>query len=81
MEIPFMGNFLDSVKLFDLIKSVDTRRKTSMECKYLVLYYSCQGKIVEEFSKEFPNISISVFPQTLIIKSVAIGIKKTSTLG
>jgi hypothetical protein len=66
-----MRNFLDPIELFDLVKSINARRKATMESEYLVLYYGCERKVVKKFSKELPDICVSVLPQAFIIKSVA----------
>jgi hypothetical protein len=67
-----MRNFLNSVELSDLIKSVNGRRETTMETEDLALDNSSQWKIIEEFSKSFPHIGISILSQTLIVEAVPI---------
>ena len=43
-----------------------------METEDLILDYSSQRKIVEKLGELFPDIWISVLPQTLIIETIPI---------
>lgn len=65
-----MWHFLASVELADLIESIDTGRKPSMEREDLILNNSSEREIVKEVGEVFPHISIAVFPQTLVIEAV-----------
>lgn len=67
-----MRNFLDSVKLSDLVKSVNAGRKTTMEAEDLTFYYCCKGQVIEELCELFPNVGISIFSKTFIVESVPI---------
>ena len=44
-----------------------------MEAEDLVAYHSGEWQIVKKLSKTAPNIRITIFPQTLVIKSVNLG--------
>jgi len=39
----FMRNFLNSIQLFNLVKGVNTRRKTTVKTEYGVVYDCSQG--------------------------------------
>ena len=67
-----MGNFLDSVKLADLVESVDGRRETTMETEDLAFNNSSERKIIEELSESLPDIGITVFPEAFIVEAVPI---------
>ena len=41
-----------------------------MEAEDLVLDDCCQGQVIEEFRKLFPDIWVSVLPQALIVKTI-----------
>lgn len=66
-----MRNFLNSIELFNLIKSVNAWGKTTVKTENLTFDNSCQWKIIEKLSELFPYIGISVLSQTFIIKSIA----------
>ena len=51
-----MRHFLLAVEATDLIKSVDRRREASMYAEYLIIYYSCQCKIVKNLSAVAPYV-------------------------
>lgn len=65
-----MRYLLDSIKLLDLIKSVNARRKASMETEDLLFNHSSQRQVVKKLCEALPNICIAVFAQTLVIESV-----------
>ena len=44
-----------------------------MEAEDLVAYHSGKWQIVKKLSKTAPNIRITIFTQTLVIKSVNLG--------
>jgi len=41
-----------------------------MEAEDLVLNYSCEWEVIEEFCELFPNIGVAVLPQAFIIKAI-----------
>ena len=53
-------NFLHSIELTDLVKSVDRWGETSMETEYLTFHNRSQGQVVEKLSERLPNISVAV---------------------
>jgi len=67
-----MGNLLNSIKLLDLIESVNAWRETTVKTENLSFYYCCQRQVIKELCELFPNICISVFPQAFIIKTISI---------
>lgn len=67
-----MGNFLYSVQLSNLVQGIDARGKTTMEAENLTFNNSSKWEIIKEFGKGFPDVSIPVLSQTLIIKSIPI---------
>ena len=71
-----MRSLLDAVKLADLIQSVDTGGETTVKAEDLVLDDSGQREVIEELSELFPDISVTILSQTLIIESVS----KTATI-
>ena len=68
----FMGNFLDTVKLADLVEGVDRWRETSMQTENLSLDDCSQWQVIEQFSESLPNISISILAQALIVETIPI---------
>lgn len=68
-----MGRLLNAVKLSDLVKSVDGGGQAAMQAEDLILDHRGQGQIVEEFSKLFPNVSVSVLAQTFVVESIYLG--------
>lgn len=65
-----MRHFLHSVKLLDLVKSVNTGRESSVETENLVFHNRGHGKRVKQVSEKLPHVSISVFSETLVVESV-----------
>ena len=65
-----MRNFLNSIKLPDLIQSVNAWGETSVETEDLAFYNSGEGKIVEKLSKVFPDISVAILAKTFIIETI-----------
>ena len=43
-----------------------------MEAENLIFNNGCEWQVVEEFCELFPDVCVTVLPQTLIIKSVSI---------
>ena len=66
----FSWHFHDSIKLIDLIKSIDGWRKSTMKAENVSLDDSCKWKVIEESCEVLPHVGISVFPQTLIVESI-----------
>lgn len=44
-----------------------------METEYLVVDESGEGQEVKEISEVFPDIRVTVFPQTLVVETVHLG--------
>lgn len=70
--LPFMRSLLDSVKLSNLVKGIDTRGESTMEAEDLVLNDSCQRQVVEKFCECFPDTWISILPQAFIVEAISI---------
>ena len=68
-----MGYFLAAIKLADLIESVHTGRKASMEGEDLILNNGSEREVVKEVCEVFPDIRVAVFPQTLVVESINLG--------
>jgi len=69
----FVGYFLYSVQSADVIESVYAWGETAVETEDLVLDECGQGKVVEEISEVFPDGSIAVFAEALVVETVDLG--------
>lgn len=69
----FVWHFHDSVKLLDLIQSIDTWGETSMQAEDVSFDDGSQGKVVEEGGEVLPYICVSVFPEALVVEAVDLG--------
>jgi len=69
----FMRDFLNSVKLLDLIEGIDTRREPSMEAEDGVVDDGSEGEVVEQLSEVHPDIGVSVLSEALIVEAVHLG--------
>lgn len=65
-----MRYFLNTIERSDIVKGIDGRTETSVETENLVLNQSGERKIVEKVGKVLPDIRISIFAQTFVVKSV-----------
>ena len=65
-----MRDFLNSVKLLDLIEGIDTRREPSMEAEDGVIHDSSEGEVVEQLSEVHPDIGVSVLSEAFIVEAV-----------
>lgn len=65
-----MRYFLESFQGANVVKGFNAGRKPSMQAEELILDDSGQRDEVEEFSQAFPNIGISIFAATLIVKAI-----------
>jgi|PersoiStandDraft_1058852.scaffolds.fasta_scaffold91879_1 hypothetical protein len=59
-----------SINIANFIKGIQTWGKAAMESKDLIFDDCCEGKIVEEISKELPDISVAVFAHAFIVKAI-----------
>jgi hypothetical protein len=41
-----------------------------MQTEKLIFYQSCEWKVVEEFSKAFPNVGVTIFTTALIVETI-----------
>ena len=65
-----MRHFLLAVYYFDFIKSIERRRKTSMNTENLVVNYCSKRKKIKYFCTISPNIHGSIFSEALVIEPV-----------
>ena len=65
-----MGDFLYSVQLLNLVKSVDAGREASVETEDLIHHDSRQRKVVEELCQQSPHIRVPVLSQAFIVEAV-----------
>jgi len=68
-----MRDFLNSVKLFDLIEGIDTRGEPSMEAEDGVVDDGSEGEVVEQLGEVHPDIGVSVLSEALIVEAVHLG--------
>lgn len=67
----FLGHLLNSIKLSNLVKSVNTWWQTTVQAENLVLNDSSEGQVVKEFSEDFPDVGVAVLSEALIVESIA----------
>ena len=65
-----MRHFLYSVKLSDLVESIDTWGETSVKAENGVVYNCSEWQVIEELSKVNPNIWVAVLAQAFIVESI-----------
>lgn len=65
-----MGYFLYSVELSNLIECIYRRAEAAVQTENLIFNHGSQRQKVEKLSEYFPYISVTVLPQTLIIKTI-----------
>ena len=65
-----MRRLLHAIELANLVEGVDAGRKTTVEAEDGVLDDSSQGQEVEELSELFPDVSIAIFSQALVIEAI-----------
>jgi len=66
----FVGNFLNSIKSSDVIKSIDGGRKSTVQTENLIFDQGSQRKIVEQVSKHLPDIRSAIFSKALVIETI-----------
>ncbi len=66
-----MRNFLHSVELPNLVKSVNAWRKPSVEAEDLSFDYCSQGQVIEKLSELLPDIGVSILSEALIVEPIA----------
>lgn len=65
-----MRHFLDSVKLSDLVQSVDTWGETSVEAENLAFDDCSEREVVEKLSEMLPHIGVSVLSQAFVVEAI-----------
>jgi hypothetical protein len=65
-----MRDFLDAVKLADLVQTIEGWRETTMEAEDLLFYNCCEWEVVEQVSEEFPHVGVTVLAQALIVETI-----------
>lgn len=68
-----MRNLLYTIEGLDVIKGIDTGRETSVEAEDLVIDEGGEGEVIEQISKVFPNVCISIFSETFVVETVDLG--------
>lgn len=68
-----MWDLNNSIDIANFVKGIQTWGKAAMESKNLIFDDRCEGQIVEEISKELPDISVAVFSHALIVKTIHLG--------
>jgi len=66
----FMGHFLDSVQLLDLLEGVNAGGEATMEAENGVIDDSSQGEVVEQLGEVDPYVGVTVLPQALVVEPV-----------
>jgi len=61
---------LHAVKLTDLIQSINGWGETTVKAEDLAFDDGGEGQVVKEFSECFPDVSITVLSQALIIETI-----------
>lgn len=62
-----------SIDIANFIKGIQTWGKAAMEGEDLIFDYRCQWQVVEEISKELPDIGVAVFAHAFIVKTIHLG--------
>lgn len=44
-----------------------------MQCEYLIFDDSCEGQVIEQISKELPDISVAIFAHAFIVEAIHLG--------
>mmetsp|Transcript_15708 Transcript_15708/g.36056 ORF Transcript_15708/g.36056 Transcript_15708/m.36056 type:complete len:312 (-) Transcript_15708:8-943(-) len=70
---PLVRDFLDSVKIPRMIQSINGRRQSPMKTEYAFGNHRRHWQVVKGIREMFPDIGISILPETLIIKPVHLG--------
>ena len=69
----FVGYFLYSVEAADVVEGVDAGGETAVEAENLVIDQCREGQVVKKVGEVFPDISIAIFAQALIVEAVNLG--------
>lgn len=72
-ERAFMGDFHASVDKSNLVKSLNIRRKATMDTKNLSLNDGADSQIVENLSAILPRVRVSVLTDGLVVEAVNSG--------
>ena len=69
----FVGYFHDTIKLLDLVQSVNGRRQTTVQAEDVLLDDGGQGQVVEQAGELLPNFGITILTEALIVESIDLG--------
>ena len=69
----FSWHFHDSIKLVNLIESINGWRESTMKAEDVVLNNSSKRKVIEKGCEVLPHVGVSVFSQALIIEPINLG--------
>lgn len=67
---PFVRDFLDPVESANVVKGVDRRTETAVKAEDLILNQGSKGEVVKEVREILPDISVAIFPQTLVVEAI-----------
>ena len=67
----FVRSLLNAIELANLIKGVDAGGETTVEAEDGVLDNSRQRQEIEKLSELFPDVSISVLSEALIVEAIS----------
>lgn len=68
-----VGNLLDAVQGADVVQCVNAGRETAVKAENLVVDEGGQRQVVEEVGEVFPDVSVAVLAQTLVVEAVDLG--------
>lgn len=66
----FVGNLHNTIKLLDLVQSVNRWREATMEAEDVVLNDGTKWKVIEQSCEFLPHLGIAILAQALIVESI-----------
>mmetsp|Transcript_5576 Transcript_5576/g.10002 ORF Transcript_5576/g.10002 Transcript_5576/m.10002 type:complete len:303 (+) Transcript_5576:159-1067(+) len=67
---PFVGDFLHTVQVPGMIKSINRGGESTMETENTICDHGCHGKIIEGVCEMLPHIGVSIFSQAFVIETI-----------
>lgn len=65
-----MWHFLYTIEGSDVVKSIDARRKTSVETEDLVIDEGSEREVVEQICEILPNVGIAIFSEAFVVEAI-----------
>merc|ERR1712216_711517 len=65
-----MGRLCEAIQFFDIVNIDNIGREAAVRAKNTVLHHGSKGEVVEDLSKEMPNMRRCVFSHALVIEAV-----------